>query len=115
MTDLQAHIHTHKWGSVSTNMIEKHIEIPINPCFEVQGSSKHLAYVTSHGESLSHPPKTTRFKDLLKPLLGITSSGINISVTECERQLRELSQIKRMNPPPKDSCKTKGIKQKGCT
>lgn len=102
MTDLQARIktmpfHIHKRGSESTNTTEKCIVIPINPCFEVQGSSKHLAYVTSHDVLLGNPTptlpktkKTTGFKDLLTQgaysLFGITSSGINISITKCERQ-----------------------------
>lgn len=73
MTDLQARIksmpfHIHKRGSESTNTIEKCIIIPINPCFEVQGSSKHLAYVTSHHELLGNPtptiPKTKKQLDL---------------------------------------------------
>lgn len=75
MTDLKSciktvHFHIHKWGSESTNVIEKCLIIPINPCFEVQGSSKHLAYVTSHDVLLGNPTptlpktKTTGFKDL---------------------------------------------------
>lgn len=67
MTDLQARIksmpfHIHKRGSESTNTIGKCIIIPINPCFEVQGSH------TSHHVLLGNPtptlPKTKKQQDL---------------------------------------------------
>ncbi len=69
MIDLQARIktmpfHIHRWGSESTSTIEKCIVIPINPCFEVQGSSKHLSYVTSHDVLLGNPTPTLPKKQL---------------------------------------------------